>query len=93
MSNYFILDVIRIIFKIAMNKNNVDLEELLSKSQICLLKSTKVKFISIDLHLNESINEETQIIINRLYFELLNIDKFNSYYENDLVLIMNDHKI
>jgi hypothetical protein len=76
-----------------MNKNNVDLEELLSKSQICLLKSTKVKFISIDLHLNENINEETQIIINRLYSELLNIDKFNSYYENDLVLMMSDHKI
>ncbi len=93
MSNYFILDVIRIIFKIAMNKNNVDLEELLSKSQICLLKSIKMKFISIDLHFNENINEETQIIINRLYSELLSIDKFNSYYENDLVLMMNDHKI
>ncbi len=93
MSSYFILDVIRIIFKIAMNKNNVDLEELLSESQICLLKSTKMKFISIDLHLNENINEETQIIINRLYSELLSIDKFNSYYENDLVLMMNDHKI
>jgi hypothetical protein len=76
-----------------MNKNNVDLEELLSESQICFLKSTKMKFISIDLHFNESINEETQIIINRLYFELLNIDKFNSYYENDFVLMMSDHKI
>jgi hypothetical protein len=76
-----------------MNKNNVDFEELLSKSQICLLKSTKMKFISIDFHFNESINEETQIIINRLYFDLLSIDKFNSYYENDLVLMMNDHKI
>jgi hypothetical protein len=53
----------------------------------------KMKFISIDFHFNENINEETQIIINRLYFELLNIDKFSSYYENDLVLIMNDHKI
>ncbi len=52
-----------------------------------------MKFISIDFHFNENINEETQIIINRLYFELLNIDKFSSYYENDLVLIMNDHKI
>jgi hypothetical protein len=93
MSNYFILDVIRIIFKIAMNKNNVDLEELLSKSQICFLKSTKMKFISIDLHFNENINEETQIIINRLYSELLSIDKFSSYYENDLVLMMNNHKI
>jgi hypothetical protein len=76
-----------------MNKNNVDLEKLLSKSQICLLKSTKMKFISIDFHFNENINEKTQIIINRLYFELLSIDKFNSYYENDLVLMMNDHKI
>jgi hypothetical protein len=76
-----------------MNKNNVDFEELLSKSQICFLKSTKVKFISIDFHFNENINEETQIIINCLYFELLNIDKFSSYYENDLVLMMNDHKI
>jgi hypothetical protein len=93
MSSYFILDVIRIIFKIAMNKSNVDLEKLLSESQICLLKSTKIKFISIDFHLNENINEETQIIINRLYSELLNIDKFSSYYENDLVLMMNDHKI
>jgi hypothetical protein len=52
-----------------------------------------MKFISINLHFNESINEETQIIINHLYSELLNIDKFNSYYENDLVLIMSDHKI
>jgi hypothetical protein len=93
MSNYFILDVIRITFKIAMNKSNVDLEKLLSESQIYLLKLTKMKFISIDLHLNESINEETQIIINRLYSELLSIDKFNSHYENDLVLMMNDHKI
>jgi hypothetical protein len=93
MSNYFILNVIRITFKIAMNKNNVNFEELLSKSQICFLKSTKMKFISIDLHFNENINEETQIIINRLYFELLSIDKFNSYYENDLILMINDHKI
>jgi hypothetical protein len=59
-----------------MNKNNVDLNRLLSKSQIRLLKSTKIEFISIDLHLNENINESTQIIINRVYFELLNIDKF-----------------
>jgi hypothetical protein len=76
-----------------MNKNNVDFEELLSKSQIYLLKSTKMKFISIEFHFNKNINEKTQIIINRLYFELLNIDKFNSYYENDLVLIMNNQKI
>jgi hypothetical protein len=76
-----------------MNKNNVDFEKLLSKSQICFLKSTKMKFISIDFHFNENINEKTQIIINRLYSELLNIDKFNSYYENDFILIMNDHKI
>jgi hypothetical protein len=76
-----------------MNKNNVDLNRLLSKSQIRLLKSTKVEFILIDLHLNENINENTQIIINRLYFELLNIDKFNFFYENDLILMMNDHKI
>jgi hypothetical protein len=40
-----------------MNKNNVDLNRLLLKSQICLLKSTKVEFISIDFHLNKSINE------------------------------------
>jgi hypothetical protein len=93
MSNYFILDVIRITFKIAMNKSNVDLNRLLSESQIRLLKLTKVEFISIDLHLNESINENTQIIINRLYFELLSIDKFNFFYENDLILMMNDHKI
>jgi hypothetical protein len=76
-----------------MNKNNVDFEKLLLKSQICFLKSTKIMFISIDFHLNKNINEETQIIINRLYFELLNIDKFNSYYKNNLVLMMNDHKI
>jgi hypothetical protein len=76
MSSYFILDVIRITFKIAMNKNNVDLNRLLSESQIRLLKSTKVEFISIDLHLTENINESTQIIINRLYLKLLNIDKF-----------------
>jgi hypothetical protein len=93
MSSYFILDVIRITFKIAMNKNNVDFNRLLSESQIRLLKSTKVEFISIDLHLNENINESTQIIINRLYFELLNIDKFNFFYENDFILMMNDHKI
>jgi hypothetical protein len=42
-----------------MNKNNVDFEKLLSKSQICLLKSTKMKFISIDFHFNENINEKT----------------------------------
>jgi hypothetical protein len=76
-----------------MNKNNVDFKELLSKSQICFLKSTKMKFISIDFHFNENINEKTQIIINHLYSELLNFDKFNSYYKNDLVLMMNDHKI
>jgi hypothetical protein len=76
-----------------MNKSNVDLNRLLSESQIRLLKSTKVEFISIDVHLNESINESTQIIINRLYFELLNIDKFNFFYENDLILMINDHKI
>jgi hypothetical protein len=60
-----------------MNKNSVDLNRLLSESQIRLLKSIKIEFISIDLHLNENINENTQIIINRLYFELLNINKFN----------------
>ncbi len=76
-----------------MNKNSVDLNRLLSKSQIRLLKLTKIEFISIDLHLNENINESTQIIINRLYFELLNIDKFNFFNENDLVLMMSDHKI
>jgi hypothetical protein len=93
MSSYFILDVIRITFKIAMNKNNVDLNRLLSESQIRLLKSTKIEFISINLYLNESINESIQIIINRLYFALLSIDKFNFFYENDLILMMNDHKI
>jgi hypothetical protein len=93
MSSYFILDVIRITFKTAMNKNSVDFDRLLSESQICLLKSTKVEFISIDLHLNESINENIQIIINRLYFELLNIDKFNFFYENDFILMMSNHKI
>jgi hypothetical protein len=76
-----------------MNKKNVDLDRLLSKSQIRLLKSTKIEFVSINLHLNENINESTQIIINRLYLELLNIDKFNFFYKNDLILIMNDHKI
>jgi hypothetical protein len=76
-----------------MNKNNVDLDRLLSKSQIRLLKSTKIEFISIDFYLNESINESTQIIINRLYFELLNIDKFSFFYENDFILLMSDHKI
>jgi hypothetical protein len=93
MSSYFILDVIRITFKIAMNRNNVDLDRLLLKSQIRLLKSTKVEFISIDFHLNENINESIQIIINRLYFELLNIDKFSFFYENNFILMMNDHKI
>ncbi len=93
MSSYFILDVIRITFKTAMNRNSVELDRLLSKSQIRLLKSTKVESISIDLHLNESINESTQIIINRLYFELLSIDKFSFFYENDLILMMSDHKI
>jgi hypothetical protein len=93
MSSYFILDVIRITFKTAMNKSSVELDRLLSESQIRLLKSTKVESISIDLHLNESINESTQIIINRLYLELLNIDKFNFFYENDLILMMNNHKI
>jgi hypothetical protein len=93
MSSYFILDVIRITFKIAMNKSSVDLNRLLSESQIRLLKSTKIEFISIDFHLNENINESTQIIINRLYFELLSINKFNFFYENDLILMMNDHKI
>jgi hypothetical protein len=93
MSSYFIFDVIQITFKTAMNKNNVDFDRLLSKSQIRLLKSTKVEFISIDLHLNKNINESTQIIINRLYLELLNIDKFNFFYKNDFILMMNDHKI
>jgi hypothetical protein len=93
MSSYFILDVIRITFKTAMNRNSVDLDRLLSKSQIRLLKSTKIEFISIDFHFNENINESTQIIINRLYFKLLNIDKFNFFYENDLILMMSDHKI
>jgi hypothetical protein len=76
-----------------MNKNSVDFDRLLSKSQIRLLKSTKIEFISINLHLNENINENIQIIINRLYLELLNIDKFTFFYENDLILMMNDHKI
>jgi hypothetical protein len=40
-----------------MNKNNVDLNRLLSESQIRLLKSTKIEFISIDFHFNENINE------------------------------------
>jgi hypothetical protein len=57
MSSYFILNVIRITFKTAMNKNSVDLDRLLSKSQIRLLKSTKIEFISIDFHLNENINK------------------------------------
>jgi hypothetical protein len=93
MSSYFILNVIRITFKIAMIKNSIDLNWLLSKSQIRLLKLTKVEFISIDLHLNESINKNIQIIINHLYFDLLSIDKFSFFYENDLILMMNDHKI
>jgi hypothetical protein len=93
MSSYFILDVLRITFKTAMNKNSVDFDRLLSKSQIRLLKSIKIKFISIDLHLNENINENIQIIINRLYFELLSIDKFNFFYENDLILMMNNYEI
>ncbi len=93
MSSYFILDVIRITFKTAMNRSSVELDRLLSKSQIRLLKSTKIESISIDLHLNESINENTQIIINRLYLELLSIDKFSFFYENDLILMMSDHKI
>jgi hypothetical protein len=76
-----------------MNKSSVELDRLLSESQIRLLKSTKVESISIDLHLNESINESTQIIINRLYLELLSIDKFSFFYENDLILMMSDHKI
>jgi hypothetical protein len=76
-----------------MNKSNVDLNRLLSESQIRLLKFTKVEFISIDFHLNESINKSTQIIINRLYFELLSIDKFNFFYENDLILMMNDQNL
>jgi hypothetical protein len=93
MSSYFILDVIRITFKTAMNKNNVDLDRLLSESQIRLLKSTKIEFISINLHLNKSINENIQIIINRLYFELLSIDNFSFFYKNDLILMINDYKI
>jgi hypothetical protein len=76
-----------------MNRNNVDFDRLLSKSQIRLLKSTKIEFISIDFHFNENINENIQIIINRLYFELLSIDKFNFFYENVFILMMNDHKI
>ncbi len=76
-----------------MTKNSIDLDQLLSESQIRLLKSTKVEFISIDLHLNENINENIQIIINRLYFDLLNIDKFSFFYENDLILMINDQKI
>ncbi len=59
LSNYFILDVIQIMFNIAINKNNVDFEKLLLKLQICFLKSTKTKFISIDFHFNENINEKT----------------------------------
>jgi hypothetical protein len=43
--------------------------------------------------INESINENTQIIINELFFEKLSISKIDSFYVNNIALIINDHKI
>ena len=42
--------------------------------------------------INESTNEGTQAIINRLYPELLGIPKESLYYTNQLALIVGDHK-
>jgi hypothetical protein len=42
--------------------------------------------------INENINENTQTIINQLFFEKLNISKNDFFFVNNLVLIINDHK-
>ncbi len=56
------------------------------------LKLKKTSFISLELLINESINESTQIIINQLFLEKLSILKNDFFYVNNLVLIINDHK-
>jgi hypothetical protein len=42
--------------------------------------------------INENINENIQIIVNKLFLEKLNISKNDFFYVNNLVLIINDHK-
>jgi alpha-amylase/alpha-mannosidase (GH57 family) len=43
--------------------------------------------------INENINEDIQTIINELFFEKLDISKTDSFYVNNLALIIDDHKI
>ncbi len=62
-------------------------------SQLKRLKLKKTIFISFDFMINENINKDTQTIINELFFEKLSILKIDSFYVNNLVLIIDDHKI
>jgi hypothetical protein len=71
------------------NKINV----WISSSQLKKLKLKKTIFISFDFMINENINENTQAIINELFLEKLNISKIDSFYINNLALIIDDHKI
>jgi hypothetical protein len=77
-----------------MNSNDEnEINVWISSSQLKKLKLKKRIFISFDFMINENINENTKIIINELFSEKLNTSKIDSFYVNNLVLIINDHKI
>jgi hypothetical protein len=98
--NYFILDILRIVFSKAFanksrllssnDENKIDVWILFLRVKKLELKKTS--FISFELLINESINENTQTIINQLFLEKLSISKKDSFYVDNLVLIINDHK-
>ncbi len=62
-----------------MNSNDEDeLDVWISSSWVNRLKLKKTIFIFLDLMINESINEDTQAIINELFLEKMNISKIDS---------------
>ncbi len=69
-----------------------ELDVLISFSRVNKLKLKKTNSISLELMINESINENIQTTINQLFFEKLSISKNDFFYVNNLVLIINDHK-
>lgn len=104
-SNYFIFDVLRIAFANAFANKNMTINEnksfrvddflniLIPSSKLKRLKFKITQFISVNLMHNESINEEIQTIINKLFTDVLDISKIHSFYHRRLITIIDDHKI
>ena len=72
--------------------DQIDVETHIPSPRVDWLRLTKAVSIPLGLMINESTNEGTQAIINRLYPELLGIPKESLYYTNQLALIVGDHK-